>query len=349
MTRFPSSAWTFRAVRHLPFLTAVLLLVPLIFLLSCTRPSSYIFNEGQIYGTVYHIVYESPGGKDLHEEVKEELRKLDLIFSTFNNESEISKVNNNLPVELSDPFIRCFNRSMEISELSGGAFDITVAPLVNAWGFGFKHREKITSLLLDSLLQLTGYRKVRLLQGKVVKDDPGIMLDMSAIAKGFTCDLLGEFLAARGCIHYMVEIGGEVVAKGLNPKGKTWTIGISKPDENAMFETTDIQAAVELASGALATSGNYRNFYVEDGKKYAHTIDPSTGYPVRHNLLSTTVIAGDCMTADALATAFMVLGLEKSIALADSLETVEVYFIYSDSSGFNKIYQSDHFSDYLQK
>ncbi len=333
--------------RRKPATLFLLLLFPL--LRGCTTPPSYVFNEGQIYGTVYHIVYESPAGKDLHEEIKQELQALDLVFSTFNPGSEISKVNTNQPVVLSDRFIRCFNRSMEISALSGGAFDITVAPLVNAWGFGFRHREKITPALLDSLLRLTGYRKVKLEGGKVVKENPAIMFDMSAIAKGYTCDLLGEFLAGKGCRHYMVEIGGEVVARGINPKGNPWTIGISKPDEGAFFGEQDIQEVVEISSRALATSGNYRNFYVEEGKKYAHTIDPATGYPVKHNLLSATVIAGDCMTADALATAFMVLGLEKSAALSQTLPDVDVYFIYSDETGFNKIYMSDHFREYLRK
>ncbi len=180
---------------------------------SCRQPG-YVFNEGKIYGTVYHIVYESPDGKDMHQAIDAELQRLNRIFSTFDPESQISKVNTNQPVVLDSLFINCFQRSMEVSEWSGGAFDITVAPLVNAWGFGFKHKEKITQPLIDSLLKVTGYRKIRLVDGKIVKDDPGIMLDMSAIAKGYTCDLIGRFLAEKGCAHYMVEIGGEVVAKG---------------------------------------------------------------------------------------------------------------------------------------
>jgi len=319
----------------------------MLFLSSCRQPG-YLYNEGKIYGTVYHIVYEHPRGEDLHAEIDEELARLNAIFSTFDTASQISKVNMNRPVELDPLFVSCFNKAMEISEWSGGAFDITVAPLVNAWGFGFRHREKISQPLIDSLLEFTGFRKVRLEGGRVIKDHPATMLDMSAIAKGYTCDLIGAFLAARGCLNYMVEIGGEVVAKGINAHGSPWSIGISKPDETSLFGSADLQAVVLLTEKALATSGNYRNFYEEGGKRYAHTIDPATGYPVQHSLLSATVLAGDCMTADALATAFMVMGLEKGVELARQLSGVEVYFIYAGESGFNQVYLSDGFSQYLQ-
>lgn len=334
-------------IQTVNFSARLLAFIFLIAFPACKGPSAYVFNQGQIYGTVYHIVYESPGAKDFHSEIDSELNKLSLIFSTFNPESQISKVNTNQPVKLDRYFINCFNRSMEVSELSGGAFDITVAPLVNAWGFGFRKKETITPSLIDSLLKLTGYHKVKLEDGKIIKENPGIMLDMSAIAKGYTCDIMGDFLAKKRCKNYMVEIGGEIVAKGVNPKGEIWNIGISKPDENSFISNEEIQAVAKLPDRAMATSGNYRNFYVEDGKKYAHEIDPKTGYPVQHNLLSATVIASDCMTADAWATAFMVLGLEKSVELQKHIPGIEIYLIYSDESGFNKIYMSDHFRDYM--
>ena len=335
-------------MKRLSALLWVLLAALLLQVSSCRQPA-YLFNDGKIYGTIYHIVYEHPRGEDLHSQIDAELAKLNRIFSTFDSTSQISLVNTNQPVVPDDLFVNCFNRAMEISALSDGAFDITVAPLVNAWGFGFRHRENITPGLIDSLLELTGYRKVRLEEGKVVKDNPGTMLDMSAIAKGYTCDIIGKYLNEQGCRNYMVEIGGEVVARGVNSKGKQWSIGISKPDESALFDTQDLQAVVRLPERALATSGNYRNFYVEGGKRYAHTIDPATGYPVQHSLLSATVLADDCMTADALATAFMVMGLEKGVELARKLPEVEVYFIYSDETGLNKIYMSDNFGNYLSQ
>ena len=293
----------------------------------CRKPAAYFYNEGYIYGTIYHVVYESPEGEDFHEEIKYYLDEYNKIFSTYDSTSQISKVNNNRPVQLDDLFLRCFKRSIEISEITGGAFDITAGPLVNAWGFGPDSKSIMTQNKVDSLKRLTGYRKVELRDGRIIKEYPEMKLDMSAIAKGFTSDLLAEFLKAKGCRNYMVEIGGEVVAKGMNEKGKVWTIGISRPDEMAFFASTDIQAKVKLADNALATSGNYRNFYVEDGKKYAHTIDPMSGYPVQHSLLSTTVIADSCIDADAFATAFMVMGLEKSIETARNIPGLKVYFI----------------------
>jgi thiamine biosynthesis lipoprotein len=310
---------------------------------SCKTPSSYIFNEGFIYGTIYHIVYDSPGGKNLQPQIDAKLKEYELVFSTFNKESVISKVNTNQPVELGKYFINCFNKSQEVSEKSGGAFDITVAPLVNAWGFGFTKKEHVTQKMIDSMLQFVGYKKVKLVNGLIVKENPSLMLDMSAISKGYTCDLIGFFLKDKGCKSYMVEIGGEVAAHGVNPKGIAWSIGISKPEENASIINQDIQAVVRLPGRALATSGNYRNFYEENGKKYAHTIDPETGYPVQHSLLSATVLADDCMTADAYATAFMVLGLEKGIELAKKIPGLEIYFIYTDTFGVNQVYMSENF------
>ena len=325
----------------------IAMLPAFVFLSACTSKKAYIYNDGPVYGTYYHVVYESPDGTDLHEEIKLKFQEYDHSFSTFNDQSVISKINTNQPVEPDQWFIRCFEKSQEISGITQGAFDITVAPLVNAWGFGFKEKENVTAELIDSLLQLTGYGKVRLENGQIIKDNPDIMLDMSAIAKGYTSDLIADFLKSKGCENYMVEIGGEVVAKGQNAKGADWKIGISKPDETGLLVSEDLQAIVKLPAHALATSGNYRNFYVEDGKKYAHTIDPTTGYPVQHSLLSATVLANDCMTADAFATAFMVLGLEKSVELANKLPYLEVYFIYADETGFNKVYMSDQFERHL--
>lgn len=336
LTRKPSMKWLIIA-----------LLPAFVFLSACSSRKAYIYNEGPVYGTYYHVVYESTDGTDFHEEIKAKFQEFDLSFSTFNPESVISKINNNQPVEADIWFTRCFEKAQEISDITQGAFDITVAPLVNAWGFGFREKEKVTAELIDSLLQLTGHKKVRLENGQVIKENPGTMLDMSAIAKGYTSDLIADFLKSKGCENYMVEIGGEVVAKGRNAKGLDWKIGISKPDETGLLTSEELQAIVKLPDHALATSGNYRNFYVEDGKKYAHTINPATGYPVQHSLLSATVLANDCMTADAFATAFMVMGLEKSVELANKLPYLEVYFIYADDTGFNKVYMSDQFERHL--
>ena len=323
----------------------------IIFLLAfnaCTNsPAKYIYNKGMIYGTSYSIKYESPNGKDFQEEITQKFHEYTLVFSTYEKESIISKINDNLPIELTDEFIICFNKSMEVSEITNGAFDITAGALVNAWGFGPERKKQMTQEKVDSLLLITGYHKVKLQDGKIIKEDPDIKIDMSAISKGYTSDLIGNFLAEKGCKSYMVEIGGEVAAKGINERGKTWSIGINKPDEEALFGSSGLQAKVKLTDHGLATSGNYRNFYVEDGKKYAHTIDPKTGYPVQHSILSSSVIANNCMTADAFATAFMVLGLEAGIEVAKKVPEIEVFFIYADENGENKVYMSDGFKEYI--
>lgn len=324
------------------------LLVIFIGLNACTNsPAKYIYNKGMIYGTTYSITYESPNGKDFQEEIAQKLNAYNLMFSTYEKVSIISKINDNVATELTDEFIICFHKSTEISEITNGAFDITAGALVNAWGFGPERKKHMTQEKVDSLLEITGYQKVKLQDGKIIKENPNIKIDMSAISKGYTSDLIGNFLAEKGCKNYMVEIGGEVAAKGINERGKTWSIGINKPDEEALFGSSGLQAKVKLTDHGLATSGNYRNFYVEDGKKYAHTIDPKTGYPVQHSILSSTVVANDCMTADAYATAFMVLGLERGIEVSKKVPEIEVFFIYADEKGENQVYVSEGFKEYI--
>ncbi len=300
-----------------------------------------------VYGTYYNIKYESPEGKDLKEDIDLELAKYVEIFSHYEKDATITKINKNIDVTPEPEFVACFKRAEEISEITSGAFDITAGPLINAWGFGPEEKEKMTQQIVDSLKAFTGFRKVRLENSKIVKDNPLMQLNMSAIAKGYTCDLIGGFLAKKGCENYMVDIGGEVVAKGKNDRNKVWTIGIREPNEDPF--NTDLNAAVMLPNHALATSGNYLNFYVEDGKKYAHTIDPSTGYPVQHSLLNSTVLANDCMTADAFATAFMVVGKERGIEIANNIPGLEIYFIYADENGENQVYMSEGFKQYLKK
>ncbi|RKD85980.1 FAD:protein FMN transferase [Mangrovibacterium diazotrophicum] len=318
-------------------------------LASCSKKVDYIHNEGQIFGTTYHITYLNPKGEDLHDGIKQTMDELNQSLSTYDPNSVISKVNSNQPVELDSFFTTVFKKAEKVSAITDGAFDITVAPMVNVWGFGFKNKENVTTELVDSLKQLVGYEKVKLVDGQIVKQHPGTMLDCSAIAKGYGVDVVAAYIRNQGCKNYMVEIGGEVDAFGVNPKGKPWSIGISKPDEDSFFKEQQLQAIVNLKDKALATSGNYRNFYVEGGKKYAHTIDPHTGYPVQHSLLSTTVLADSCMTADAFATAFMVLGLEKSIEIANAVPDIEVYFIYGDEEGNYKSYFSDGFKSLIQE
>lgn len=315
---------------------------------SCEKsPSKYVYNKGFIYGTMYTITYESPHGEDFQNEISNELSRYNRIFSTYDKESTISKINNNEQVTPELVFLECFTRAMEIAEITRGAFDITAGPMVNAWGFGPEDKKNMTPEKVDSLIEITGFQKIRLIDDNIQKDFPEMKLDMSAIAKGFTCDLMADFLAEKGCENYMVEIGGEVMAKGKNAKGKFWTIGISTPNEDLLKSTSELQAIVSLKNKGMATSGNYRNFYVEEGKKYAHTIDPVSGYPVQHSLLSATVLANDCMTADAYATAFMVMGKDLGIEIARLVPGLHIYFIYSNENGENQVFMSEGFSEYL--
>ncbi|HBJ76698.1 MAG TPA: thiamine biosynthesis protein ApbE [Porphyromonadaceae bacterium] len=298
------------------------------------KRKQFYTDEGKIFGTYYHITYQHTS--PLTKEIGEELQRFDKSLSTFNPESTISRVNaNDTSVEIDAWFKKVFEKSIEVSNATKGAFDITVAPLVNAWGFGFKKREQVTKKLIDSLMPLVGYKKVVLCNGKVIKDNPNIMLDCSAIAKGYACDVIGEMLEKKGVKNFMVEIGGEVFCKGSKANGEMWNIGISNPIEMGQEggNVEDIQNVISLSNKGLATSGNYRNFYYEGGKRYAHTIDPHTGFPVQHTLLSATVIAPECIIADAYATAFMVLGEERSMKIVQSNPDLEAYFISASVEG----------------
>jgi len=328
-----------------------LLLVASLLLLGCqTKKKEYQFNEGYIWGTIYHIVYDNPDGKDLHEEIKVKMNEFDHSLSTYKPNSIITRVNNNDSTVILDRYFETvFNRSLEISEITDGAFDMTIAPLANAWGFGFKNKLEPEDIPVDSLLQIVGYQKVKLINHKIVKEDPRIMFDPSAIAKGYGVDVVADFLESKGVANYMVEIGGEIRVKGHSNKNRSWRVGIDRPIDDPEVKNREIQDILSLPNGAMATSGNYRQFYIKNGKKYAHTIDPKLGYPVQHSLLSATVIAPDCMTADAYATAFMVLGLEKSIRIVENDSNLNAYFIYTNEEGNYQTYSSSKIKEMILK
>lgn len=317
---------------HYPFL--VFLIVATVIILAENKPE-YRTSQGAVFGTTYHITYNH--NADLSTDITRVLKDVDNSLSTFNANSTISLVNKNMQVELDPMFLYVFHLAQHVAETTSGAFDITVAPAVNAWGFGFKNAETIDNDLIDSLKQIVGYQMVKEENGAIVKEDNRIMLDCSAIAKGFGCDVVATLFDSIGIADYMVEIGGEIVVKGLNSKGSDWRIGISKPTDDSLATETELQTVLELSDRAMATSGNYRNFYYKDGKKYAHTINPATCRPVDHNLLSVTVLAENCAVADAYATAMMVLGLERSLELCKKLENVDAYFIYQDNEGVIQI------------
>lgn len=305
---------------------------------SC-KQDTYRFNEGTIFGTVYHFTYLSD--KDLQLTIETELNRFDAELSMFNPNSTLSRINRHdtTPFNVNrHPWVlRVIEKSLEYSALSDGAFDITVAPLVNAWGFGFSQSTTITQPLIDSLLGFVGYKRLSLSKGYLKKSDSRIQLDASAIAKGYACDVVAEVLEKHGVRNYLVEIGGEMALKGKNPNGTPWRVGINSPEDDSASVNLDWSEKLTLTDRCVATSGNYRRFYIKDGKRFAHTINPITGYPVQHSLLSATVVASDCLTADALATAFMVMGVEKATLLAERLPEVEALFICAGDNGALKV------------
>lgn len=305
----------------------------------------YHTDRGFIFGTYYNICYKSKD--NLQQKIDSTLKSVDNSLSPFNKRSVITAINENRDTTPDAQFIEVFTLAQEISATTNGAFDITVAPLVNAWGFGFKQGTIVDSLTVDSMLQFVGYKSIRLSDNKIIKQQPQTMLDCSAIAKGYGCDRVARMLESYGIEDYMVEIGGEVIAKGKNDKSKQWSIGISKPTEDKSGTINELQEILRISGKSVATSGNYRNYRYEDGRKLSHTIDPRTGYPVAHTLLSATVIANDCATADAYATAFMVMGIDKAMEICKD-KGIDAYFIYCTPEGAINTRETDGMKKYHQ-
>lgn len=306
------------------------------------KDKEYQHRDGLVFGTVYSITYSNSNNQDLSQQITDALDAVNNSLSMFNKESVISKINNNQPVVLDSLFLTVWEKGQYVSRCTDGAFDMTVAPLVDLWGFGLKNREKVESVAVDSVRQYVGYELAVLTDGVISKSYPEMRIDAGAIAKGYACDVVADTLEAYGCTDFCIEIGGELVVKGVNPKGANWHIAINKPLEDSLCLNREIQDVIELTNCGMATSGNYRNYYEMDGKKYSHTIDPRTGYPVQHSLLSATIVAPDCMTADAWATACMVGGLENAKVWVKDNPEIKGYFIYEED-GVLKVWKSEGF------
>ena len=331
---------------YIPLLSIVAIACLLLYQCSMGKGQhSMVSNEGTIFGTLYHAKYLSD--KDLKAEIEAELQKVDASLSMFNPKSTISLINRNETDKADEMLSEVLQLSFIINKATNGAFDPTVAPLVNAWGFGFKSGQLPDSTQVDSLLALVGLSHIHLQDGKLTKDNPLSILDFSAIAKGYGVDRAAQVLRDRGIKDFMVEIGGEVVTEGVNEKGKPWRIGINKPDDDSTSTNAELQDIVSLSGKAIATSGNYRNFYISNGRKIAHTINPMTGYPAQQDILSSTVLAPTCAEADAFATAFMVLGLDRAKQVLKSLPQLEAYFIYSDQQGNYQTWQTEGFTQLI--
>ncbi len=309
------------------------LVVFLLLLAACgssTKEMRLINFRGEVFGTYYSVSYYSADNRSYQAALDSLFYDINQSLSYYVPNSVISRINRNETDQADGYFLAVLERSLAIAEETSVAFDPTVSPLVNAWGFGFENPQTMTPAVIDSLRGLIGYQRVRIEGNRVVKETPGIQFDFNAIAKGYAADLAGQLLESRGVETYLVELGGDLVARGLKPDGTAWRIGIEKPAEN-MLAPQEWAYLVEMHNRALATSGSTRKYYVRDGQRFSHTIDPTTGRPVEHNLLSVSVFADDCMTADAFATAFMVMGLEKSVEFAEARDDLDAFFIYSES------------------
>lgn len=328
--------------------TSIIILIALLGL-SCQRkdPNLNLYKiQGLAQGTYYAITYYHESEVVTKAHIDSLLEAFNYSLSVFNPNSIISRVNRNEEVVIDDWFRDVFQRSRTIAEQSGGAFDFSVGPLVNAWGFGFTERLDMNASIVDSLMQYVGYRYFRLEGNRVVKKHPNSKIDFNAIAQGYAVDVMADYLTSKGIRYLLVDLGGEVLARNTKPNGEKWRVGIEKPAASP-DDARQLKAIAAITNKAIATSGNYRRFYVVDNQRFSHTISPTTGFPVNHSLLSASVMANNCMTADAWATAFMVMGLEESIRMVEKQPELDAFFIYSSPDGQFKTWASDGFKSVI--
>jgi thiamine biosynthesis lipoprotein len=323
-----------------------------VFISSCKENKPVFANfTGFAQGSTYSIVYDNKKNMDpaeIRKKVDKILKDFDNSLSLYNDSSIVSRINRNEDAVPDSFFTEVFRKSVIISQMTDGAFDITVGPLVRAWGFGPDAHKSFTEAKRDSLLKLVGMSKVSLINGRLIKSDPRIRLDFNAIAQGYSVDVVCRFFDSLGIKNYLVEIGGEVRAKGKKA-GNLWRIGIDKPVDNNMTPGQSLQAILKMTNKAISTSGNYRKFYIEDGIKYSHHIDPKTGYTTRNTLLSVSIIADECAMADGVATGCLVMGREKAIEFIGMHPELEAYMIYSDNNGNFKTWTSEKLKSYLSE
>ena len=329
----------------------ILFPVLMVWFSSCDPVSEGEYNtvQGFTQGTTYRITFQHPSICDLQREIDSLLHVFDLSLSSYDSTSIISAINRNDPgVETDSMFRTVFRESGRVYQVSGGAFDVTLAPLINAWGFGSGQQQDIDSAMVDSLLQFVGMDKVSLIGDQVFKSDPHVRLNVNAIAQGYSVDVVALYLEDLGCKNYMVEIGGEIRTQGMNPRGNFWRIGVDRPEVGNMIPGKQLQVIVSMHNRSLATSGNYRKFYEKDGVMVSHTIDPSTGFPKVSSLLSASVFTDECITADAYATACMVMGLEKAKVFIEKQKGVDAYLIYGDEFGNYQVWYTDGMKKYIE-
>lgn len=298
---------------------------------------------GFTQGTNYSVKYYDAKQRDFSYEIDSLLKQFSKVLSPYDSTSEISTFNKSIRgIKICSLFKAVHIAAKEVFEKTNGAFDCTIAPLVNAWGFGYDTLPNVDSLTIDSLMKLVDYSKIVLKGDSLIKLNPAILLDYSAIAQGYSVDVVCKYLDNKDINSYLVEIGGEVKTKGVKPNAEKWMIGIEQPDFDKHKEQK-LNSYLPIDKGAIATSGNYRKYYVKEGRRYAHTINPKTGYPVEHNLLSATVYCHSCMQADAYATAFMVMGLDSAIDFVKNNKDIDAYFIYDSLNNVNATFSTPYF------
>lgn len=313
-------------------------------LFSCTSTDNKILvsNSGQAQGTYYHIKYLSANAEDFQQKIDSLFAEVDSAVSVYMPTSIISRLNKGEQLNTDPIFNKVYSDAMHVYQLSGGYFDCTVFPLVEYWGFYQNYQQienTIDSAAVLRIMQKVGMHNTRKTDSSVVLEN-GVQLDFNAIAQGYTVDLIAELLAKNGVVNYLIEVGGELKAKGINADDELWRVGVDKPNQDIDLQER-FQFILDLKDKALASSGNYRKFYIKDGVKYAHTIDPKSGFPAQNRLLSVTVISDKCALADAYATAFMAMGLKQTKQLYNQLaDELDIYLVYTDKNGDWKTYVS---------
>ena len=304
-----------------------LMIIGLAVLASCGKQPEKVVLQGLAQGSYYAVTYYDEQNRNFQREIDSIFHAVDMSVNLWVDSSIISKVNRNEEVALDSIFIDNFNIAQKAALISDGYFDPTISPIVAAWGFSYKSGDSLTPQLIDSLRQLVDYRNIRIENGKVVKENPAMTLDFNAIAQGYTSDLIARFLESRGVKNFLVDTGGEIMARGEKPDGSPWIVGIEKPAKNMDSERI-VQTRIALRDKGLVTSGSTRKYVERNGKRYSHCINPKTGYPVEHQLLSVTVMAENSVWADALASICMVMGMELSLPLIQGMDGVEAYYIF---------------------
>lgn len=309
--------------------------------------NNYIHLYGNAEGTTYSIIYNDKKNRNLKQEVASILTAIEKSLSVYDKDSLISRINRNEKCEVDNYFSDVFLKAKDINEKTGGVFDISAEPLFRAWGFSFQNREEMNEAKITEFKKQIGMNKIWLDNGQIIKSNPDTILNMNSIAKGYSVDVIADFLEREGVADYMVEIGGEIRLKGMNKKGEKWLIAVDKPIYGNHTPGHQVQTYLQLSDKAIATSGEYRRFYVnENGNRFSHTIDPRTGYPIQHTLRSVTVVADDTMSADAYATAFMVMGVEEALEFIKYQPNIAAMFIYEEDNVF-KIEYSDNMINYI--